>query len=211
MPKVTPTFDNTPFDSLLTQYNNLQTLPSTVDLTQAFLMTSNMTAAANTNMLNASFDTVTDYYGHADSLAGSMLHVSRLLQGAGPSDRSSNFFIAQKQFQQAKSFEDSSGIRDAINSEIVDGLEYQRQRELIALARQRAQHLMCLSDEESHQQDVRPISNEGHREHLRNVCKQLRSDAWTYLGIADKSVSLSSILKRLRKNKVFKNKRQLKA
>ena len=67
-----------------------------MDLTHAFLMTSNMTAAANTNLHNAQFDTVTDYLGAADSLAGSMLHLSRVMQGEGPSDKHSNFFIAQK-------------------------------------------------------------------------------------------------------------------
>ena len=50
-----------------------------MDLTHAFLMTSNMTAAANTNLHNAQFDTVTDYLGAADSLAGSMLHLSRVM------------------------------------------------------------------------------------------------------------------------------------
>lgn len=87
-------FDNSTFDQLMLQYNRQQTLPSSVDLTQAFLMTSNMTAAANTHMTNAQFDTTTDFLAGADSLAGSMLHMSRLIQGLGPSDKSSNFFIA---------------------------------------------------------------------------------------------------------------------
>lgn len=91
-------FDNSTFDQLMLQYNRQQTLPSSVDLTQAFLMTSNMTAAANTHMASAQFDTTTDFLAGADSLAGSMLHMSRLMQGLGPSDKSSNFFIAQKQF-----------------------------------------------------------------------------------------------------------------
>jgi hypothetical protein len=60
-------------------------------------MTSNMTAAANTQLSNAQFETVTEFLGNADSLAGSMLHIGRLIQGMGPADRSSNFFIAQKQ------------------------------------------------------------------------------------------------------------------
>lgn len=38
---------------------------------------------------------------NADSLAGSMLHMSRLVQGMGPADRSSNFFIAQKQLMES--------------------------------------------------------------------------------------------------------------
>jgi hypothetical protein len=59
-------------------------------------MTSNITAAANTHLSSAQFDTVTDFLAGADSLAGSMLHINRLMQGIGPADRSSNFFLAQK-------------------------------------------------------------------------------------------------------------------
>jgi len=57
-------------------------------------MTSNMIAAANTNLSAAQFDTVTDFIGNADSLAGSMIHMSRVIQGMGPADKSSNFLIA---------------------------------------------------------------------------------------------------------------------
>jgi hypothetical protein len=134
-------FDNSTFDQLMLQYNRQQTLPSSVDLTQAFLMTSNMTAAANTHMASAQFNTTTDFLAGADSLAGSMLHMSRLMQGLGPSDKSSNFFIAQKQFMEAQSKEDAD-IRQAINEEIVDGLAYVRMKEQICLTKQRASLLL---------------------------------------------------------------------
>ncbi len=60
-----------------------------------------------------------------------MLHIGRLIQGMGPADRSSNFFIAQKQLMQSQAKEDAD-LREAINSEIVDGLEYVRMKEKIA-------------------------------------------------------------------------------
>lgn len=94
-------------------------------------MTSNLTAAANTHLATAQFDTVTDFLSGADSLAGSMLHMSRLVQGMGPADRSSNFFIAQKQLMEAQAKEDAP-LREALNSEIVDGLDYVRMQEQIS-------------------------------------------------------------------------------
>lgn len=65
-----------------------------------------------------------------------MLYISKLVQGMGPSDRSSNFFIAQKQLMQSQSREGHE-IREAMNDEIVDGLEHVRQREQIAYTKQR--------------------------------------------------------------------------
>ena len=65
-------------------------------------MTSNLTAAANTQLANAQYENVGDYVTSADSLAGSMLHFSRVVQQLGPADRSSNFIIAQKQLMQSQ-------------------------------------------------------------------------------------------------------------
>ena len=59
-------------------------------------MTSNLTAAANTHLTNAQYDHVNDFVTDAENLAGQMLHFNRVMQGLGPTDRSSNFIIAQK-------------------------------------------------------------------------------------------------------------------
>jgi hypothetical protein len=54
-------------------------------------MTNNFAAASNTQPI---YMTVSDYVNHADSLADSMAHVGKLVQGLGPADRSTNFIIA---------------------------------------------------------------------------------------------------------------------
>ena len=56
-------------------------------------MTNNFTAAANTQ---PAYQSVNEFVSHAESLGDSMLQIGRLVQGLGPSDRSSNFMIAQK-------------------------------------------------------------------------------------------------------------------
>ncbi len=96
-------------------------------------MTNNFAAASNTQPI---YMTVSDYVNHADSLADSMAHVGKLVQGLGPADRSTNFIIAQKQLMQAQLKEDAE-LRKAVSKEIVDGTEYARVREQILFTKQR--------------------------------------------------------------------------
>ena len=177
-------------------------------------MTSNLTAAANTHLSTAQFDQVTDFYGNADSLAGSMLHISKLVQGMGPTDRSSNFFIAQKQLMESQSKE-GADIREAINDEIVDGLEHVRMKEQIAYTKQRVQSLLEVSSDEQKETSAQDsqdlvLKNQETHKHLQSVVKQLRNDAREFLGVQDASVPLTQIFRRLSKDKLYLKKRDTK-
>ena len=155
-------------------------------------MTSNLTAAANTQLVNAQYENVGDYVTNAESLAGSMLHFNRVVQQLGPSDRSSNFIIAQKQLMQTQSKQDSE-LRSAIGAEIVDGLEYARAREQICLTKQRVQGLLELSEDsdESNSEEERETAQNSQelikrskntQQRLHLIVKHLRREAQHHLG-----------------------------
>lgn len=104
-----------------------------------------------------------------------MLHISKLVQGMGPTDRSSNFFIAQKQLMESQSKE-GADIREAINDEIVDGLEHVRMKEQIAYTKQRVQSLLEVSSDEQKETSAQDsqdlvLKNQETHKHLQSVVK----------------------------------------
>ena len=66
----------------------------------------------------------------------------------GCTDKTTNFVLEQKSLMRAQCNEDVE-IRQAIEEEIVDGLEYVRTKEKIALTKQRVKNILNDSDDES--------------------------------------------------------------
>ena len=72
----TPVFQNQDFAQMLSSYNAAATAQHSVDLTQAFLMTKNFCAAANSL---PSYKSVTEFLNSSANLTDSMHHIGRLV------------------------------------------------------------------------------------------------------------------------------------
>jgi hypothetical protein len=121
-----------------------------MELTQAFLMTSNMKHAATQVSQGAGqgYFFANDYV--ADSLKlslnESIQQVSKMLGNLGACDQSTNFMLEQRSLMKAQSKE-GRDVRAMLNDNIVDGLEYVRVKEKITQTRQRVSKLLFDSDD----------------------------------------------------------------
>ena len=66
----------------------------------------------------------------------------------GCTDKTTNFVLEQKSLMRAQCNEDVE-VRQAIEEEIVDGLEYVRTKENIALAKQRVKKILADDSDDS--------------------------------------------------------------
>jgi len=146
------TFERIPFEQLMTQYEHSSRLPPTMELSQAFLMTNNMKQTASQvtshSIGGTGYFFQNDYLADTLRLSDAMTKVSRLLGNLGPADKSTNFILEQRNLMRAQANEGRQ-IRDLIDQEIVDGLEYVRTKEKIAETRQRVQPLLYDSEDSS--------------------------------------------------------------
>lgn len=78
-------------------------------------------------------------------LSDSIGHAGRLLGNLGVSDKSTNFMLEQRSLLRAQERE-GRDIRNLIDTNIVDGLEYVKTKQKIAVTRQRIKPLLEVSD-----------------------------------------------------------------
>lgn len=95
-------------------------------------------------------------------MSESLLQIGKLCANMGCTDRTTNFVLEQKSLMRAQSHEDAE-IRRAIEEEIVDGLEYVRTKEKIALAKQRVKRILDedAADESSEEAERDESADEG--------------------------------------------------
>ena len=77
-----------------------------------------------------------------------MLQIGKLCANMGCTDKTTNFVLEQKSLMRAQCNEDVE-VRQAIEEEIVDGLEYVRTKEKIALAKQRVKKILADDSDDS--------------------------------------------------------------
>jgi len=78
-------------------------------------------------------------------LSDSIGHAGRLLGNLGVADKSTNFMLEQRSLLRAQERE-GRDVRNLIDSNIVDGLEYVKTKQQIAVTRQRVKQLLDVSD-----------------------------------------------------------------
>ena len=115
------TFDKQDFSTLLTEYDHSARVPPTLELGQAFLMTSNMREAASQVSMHtpggAGYFFQSDYVADTMRMADSFVQVGKMVANLGPWDKSSNFILEQRALMRAQAEEDKD-IRDAIAREV---------------------------------------------------------------------------------------------
>lgn len=94
------TFEKMPFEQLIHQYDQTSQVAPSLELGQAFLMTSNMRYGAGQVTQHTpggvGYFFQSDYVGDAMRLSDSLGQIGKLVGNLGPADKSTNFILEQR-------------------------------------------------------------------------------------------------------------------